>query len=165
MEVKTLVRCICCERDVEKLVAHHWYDNDNNLQEKLICASCNSILSDATFATAEYHKLPEWSVQVSYVRERIRTLELESVKRLEAYQESMQRAQLRKNTCLIRDFEVLIENKSFIVTTFEGDFNRARYLGCKEFIRMNPKLGYKVSVLTNSGKAKVRVANDKRVKY
>ena len=64
-----------------------------------------------------------------------------------------------------REYVITVFNEEFHVFAPEFGFNRARYLGYKEYLKMHPHSGLKISSLQNSGKATVRVAKDNRVKY
>jgi hypothetical protein len=64
----------------------------------------------------------------------------------------------------MREYVVTIGNEEFHVLAPDLSFNRARYLGYKAYLRKHPTAG-KISSLMNSGKARVHVAKDQRVKY
>lgn len=65
----------------------------------------------------------------------------------------------------MREYIVTIGDEEFHVSAVEYGFNRARYLGYKEYLNRHPEITRTLSSLLNSGLAKVRVANDRRIKY
>ena len=65
---------------------------------------------------------------------------------------------------MIREYTVTVLGEDFKVFAPEYEFNRARYLGYKEYLRMHPGSNLKIGKLMVSGKVKVHVVNDMRKK-
>jgi len=66
-----------------------------------------------------------------------------------------------------RDYIVTVLGEQFNVTAPDGDYLRARWLGCRAYLRRHPNSSYKITSLKNlgRGKVKVRVVDDRRIKF
>lgn len=62
-----------------------------------------------------------------------------------------------------RDYVVTVINETFPITA--PNYYRARWLGCKAYLRRHPTSKYGVSELAFSRKVSVKVVNDGRLKY
>ena len=65
---------------------------------------------------------------------------------------------------MMREYIVTVFGEDFRILAPEYGFNRARYLGYKAYLKDHPKTNHKISELMHSGKAKVHVVKDMRVK-
>lgn len=65
----------------------------------------------------------------------------------------------------MRDYIVTVFGEKFRINAPDGDFNLARRLGAKAYLRDHPGSKFKITALVFSGNVKVRVANDRRVKF
>lgn len=63
----------------------------------------------------------------------------------------------------MRDYIVTVINEEFEITA--SSYHRARWLGCKAYLREHPSSQYGVSELSFSRKVHVKVKNDGRLRY
>lgn len=63
----------------------------------------------------------------------------------------------------MRDYVVTVINETFPITA--PNYYRAKWLGCKAYLKRHPNSAYKISELSFSRKVSVKVVNDGRVRY
>ena len=63
-----MVNCPCCEREVDGLVGHHWFDANYVRHDAVVCTSCNNVLNSWNLGLGFVnHLLPSWETQKEFV--------------------------------------------------------------------------------------------------
>lgn len=161
--MKVLTACECCGDSVKRLTNHDWTDAENVVHEKQVCETCNSLLNSRCDVALGSHLLPLWEYQVAYVQRRRKNVEklVQQLGEKSSKTINTPRAEITTN---LREYVVIVFGEEYKVFAPEYGFNKARYLGYKEYLKEHTDVKQKISFLMHSGKARVRVAEDRRIK-